>query len=341
MENQPINVRKTYLDVAKGILIYIVFLGHIADYLSTLSTLIFAFHMPAFFIINGYLCGSAYEKNFSSFIIIKLKTYLLPYFLFAIIGAVIHICWGYFIFISRETAFSLLITCQPDELYIGAGWFLISALWGNIFLYLFLRNIENRATVVGKTMLIILIAYCALNILELTLYGVSGYGRMPWKIDSGLMAFIFMLIGFYSKKYDLLTKYKGLINIVPFIIYYFLARANGWVNLANCSYNNGIYYFASAICGTYVLIKLSMLLDKIKIISIIIGETGKLSLPMFMLHGAFLSFMNTKMGIVTGTIPAGKACLFSFILVIIVYPFAKIFSIIYKKIFMSSPHQNR
>ena len=51
--------RLLYIDVAKGLLIYLVFLGHILDYSSLGSAYIFAMHMPAFFTINGFLGGVA------------------------------------------------------------------------------------------------------------------------------------------------------------------------------------------------------------------------------------------------------------------------------------------
>lgn len=46
--------RINFIDVSKALLIYLVFLGHIERYGDAISTIIFSFHMPAFFIISGF-----------------------------------------------------------------------------------------------------------------------------------------------------------------------------------------------------------------------------------------------------------------------------------------------
>ena len=47
--------RLNWIDSAKGLLILLVVLGHMSDINGELKNWIFTFHMPAFFIISGYL----------------------------------------------------------------------------------------------------------------------------------------------------------------------------------------------------------------------------------------------------------------------------------------------
>ena len=67
--------RMNWLDFAKGIAMISVVLGHALDDDSSLSTLIYIFHMPFFFIMAGYLLnldkwgGAKNFKNFSSYLL--------------------------------------------------------------------------------------------------------------------------------------------------------------------------------------------------------------------------------------------------------------------------------
>jgi len=76
--------RMNWLDFAKGIAMISVVLGHALDDDSSLSTLIYIFHMPFFFIMAGYLLnldkwGGA--KNFKNFLTKLFKRLLVPYYL--------------------------------------------------------------------------------------------------------------------------------------------------------------------------------------------------------------------------------------------------------------------
>lgn len=269
----------------------------------------------------------------------RAKIYILPYFIFSMIGALVHIAWGYWAFINREMFWSLFITCMPNWLYIDAGWFLIASFWGNIFFYFWINLLENneKVTATEKCVLLFIVIYLAVRILEFNIISVPQYNRLPWRIDSGLMAFAFMLIGHYIKKYNVIEKYQKLpVWIVSVYLFFSIAKANGWPNIANCSYNNGVYYYLAAVLGSFLIMSLALWIDKVKILSKALGVIGKLSLPMFMLHGMFLSYMNTHMGIVTGTVPLKSASWYALLLVIVVLPFvglyAKCFGFIQKKI---------
>ena len=83
MDKERIHV----IDVAKGIAISLVVLGHLAvtslgDH-SRLFYTIYAFHMPFWFFLSGCLYGS---KDWKTFFSGKVKALLLPYLLFSIVN---------------------------------------------------------------------------------------------------------------------------------------------------------------------------------------------------------------------------------------------------------------
>ena len=80
--------RIDYIDNVKGILILLVVLGHCIDGETYLKTVIYSFHMPAFFIISGILLNysSAVGKNFGAFLLSRIRQLLIPYILFEFLG---------------------------------------------------------------------------------------------------------------------------------------------------------------------------------------------------------------------------------------------------------------
>lgn len=67
-------MRANYIDALKGLGIYLVILGHIAN---PFNTLIYAFHMPLFFFIAGFFIK--YERPPLEFIKSEMRALLLPY----------------------------------------------------------------------------------------------------------------------------------------------------------------------------------------------------------------------------------------------------------------------
>ncbi len=100
--------RVSWVDSWKGILIFLVVMGHVVGalchYVSPaarpsqvyLYKLIYLFHMPAFFVVAGYLIGSSrtFNKGDSSiclFLRRKSKRLLVPYFFWSITSALVYI----------------------------------------------------------------------------------------------------------------------------------------------------------------------------------------------------------------------------------------------------------
>lgn len=77
--------RITWLDMARGIAIILVVMGHRGFITAGTNTWISSFHLPLFFMVSGILFEIKNEKesNFKDFLIKKAKSLLVPYFLFS------------------------------------------------------------------------------------------------------------------------------------------------------------------------------------------------------------------------------------------------------------------
>lgn len=78
--------RNRTLDNAKGIGILLVIAGHLFTKGTIPFMYIFAFHMPLFFIISGYLMNVEKYTKFSKCIKASYQQLIKPYFAFCIIG---------------------------------------------------------------------------------------------------------------------------------------------------------------------------------------------------------------------------------------------------------------
>lgn len=86
--------RIDYLDIAKGIGILLVIIGHIPYVSEPVRQYIVTFHMPLFLIISGMLICHTWkeQEKITSFIKRKVRNLLLPYAFFSVAYIVIELC---------------------------------------------------------------------------------------------------------------------------------------------------------------------------------------------------------------------------------------------------------
>ena len=91
MNNTLIN-RMQWLDVAKGITIILMVLGH-TSIPKLVSDFIWAFHMPLFFIASGW-CTNWKREGVCKFITKKVNSLLLPFVVYSVIVLSINLLTG-------------------------------------------------------------------------------------------------------------------------------------------------------------------------------------------------------------------------------------------------------
>ena len=70
-----------YIDMAKGLAIILVIIGHISFTPSMGKTILYLFHIPLFFFLSGFTFSIDKYANFSSFFWNKFKGIVVPFFL--------------------------------------------------------------------------------------------------------------------------------------------------------------------------------------------------------------------------------------------------------------------
>lgn len=307
--------RLNYLDMAKGIGIILVVIGHTGMTSDGVMAWISSFHMPLFMIISGMiLCHSKEEKRtFSHSMKKKALSLLVPYGFFSIIYLFISL---YYFMKGRDI--------QPvDSLLQTVSFFGISVLWFLPALFigeaLFLAIRKHTSRPVTAVCCIIL---CPILLFLKELY-TQHYlpgenllflwlGLLMATLLRGGIALLFVAMGYYVM--CLLEKLESSREL-SYIWYFLSAMAfalvnwiaisvNGGVDLRYMTFNNSALYFCGAFSGSMAVICLCRTLPALKLLSYL----GTNSLIIMVTHlDCFVMYIALKFAdFMSQMIPFGK-----------------------------------
>lgn len=280
--------RETWVDIAKGIGIILVIMGH-ANCPNLPHGIIYSFHMPLFFFLSGLFISRQCENNFRIYLKKNFKSLLLPYFYFNIISIAFYYTMS--IMFHKE----LLIGNVQDNLigiFVGMRfgspyhhvlWFLPCLFFAKMLAYpIFkLSKIQFGG---GKFLLAIVTLIIGLTYCKWT------KKPLPMSFDALLIAVFFIVCGDYYMKYQAIInkwiKKSGLLLILLSALFVFLNFDK--VEMYNMSYGSWIPFICgslSSILFICYLCKQTSCSNKFLRIKM---EYGKLSLLVFATHYYFL-----------------------------------------------------
>jgi fucose 4-O-acetylase-like acetyltransferase len=253
-----------FVNVAKTLAIFLVVLAHLSIPYG-FHSFINAFHMPLFFVITGYLINTE-KTSFKFFFIKKLKTLLIPYYVFVVLSFV------FWYFLGRKYGNDALseydlakyisgsFLAIPSKEYLGFNfplWFLPSLFCAEIMLYWIKRILKNYFSIV-------IICLFGLGILlkEMNLF------RLPLGIDVALFALLFIQTGQWLKNKNRMDRYicnpplwmKMLLSIVFLFVTIYISQVNGEPNIVSMAkriFNNYVLYLIGAVSGSLFILYLS------------------------------------------------------------------------------------
>lgn len=199
--------RLVYIDLAKGFGIICVILGHMGN--TYINRFVFSFHMPLFFMISGLFLSTKItaKETFKR----RIKQLLPPYILTSFAIIITSILKNIVGIITERKSYLDLIhdVCRwtyaafygsganhdgPIKVVlIGAVWFLLASIFSSYFVR---KALDNKYPGV----IVVLIA--------LTGYFTSKVAWLPWSIQAGMTATVFMYMGVVIKNIGFLEKYN-------------------------------------------------------------------------------------------------------------------------------------
>lgn len=277
--------RIVYLDVARGIAMIAIVLGHLEN--AVINRVVYTFHLPLFYFISGYFIDE--RASLSAFARKKARQLLVPYYvtcfaycLATILQNLIHgIPW------NLELMDNLLATlCGSGASYetplriprIGALWFLWAMFWALVLLKLLLKckPFVRAAAVTG--------------IFVLSCWSEPRMG-LPLSLQPGGCALLFVYLGYVLRKLQpilkisqlsLKTKIAGVALAFAIWIWFIHTFTSFW--LVTADVGKGIPDIIGSACGCVIVVLLSWLICRLRRLSTVLAFYGRYSLLFLSVH---------------------------------------------------------
>lgn len=251
--------RNNYLDIAKGIAIISIIIGHLD--IEIVNRIVFTYHIPVFLLITGYFISE--KRSVKEFALNRFKTLMIPYAVTCMVIILLGTAEGFFIGNPLEMLKRWVMASaygsggtyyEPFMIYqIGAIWYLPASYVAGLILRFSLKySYRVRICIIGMAF-----AVGCLSSKYLFWF--------PMSIQAGLCCVVFMYIGwnFRNLKYTEISKEIKMLVIVVSIIAWisFIVQFQGFY-LVNNYYGRGTVDFFSSICASVVIVFLSYLINR-------------------------------------------------------------------------------
>lgn len=286
--------RIEWIDVAKGLLIFLVILGH-SDIHNITATIINSFHMAAFFVLSGITYKSE-RLTLKELLIKKFRTLLVPYFIFASIMLIYSylkkiVFGGSFNLLSGLISIILPISGQKTTNVYGL-WFFPCLFLAEIIIYILLY-IQNKTKNIFGVVFGYIIFCIGSYWLNLWINRVSIISILP-------IAVLYIGIGKIAQMKLNVLNNKGIalgsVSLIAFLVcVYWNSRVTDYIfDLSSMSLGVLPIYILSGLFGTIFLCSIAFFISKSKILESI----GKDSMYYYGLHYEFI-------GVIEKIIPCG------------------------------------
>ena len=248
-----IKQRVIWIDWAKAILIYLMVVGHCLP-APWQGTLIYAFHMPAFFMISGYLF---HEHHWWK----TMKSFVVPVAFFSMINFVIYLIPK----LAKGTFSSVHLLEKVLVPFWGPGslpaddyiilfpgvWFIIALLLGRLLMGDL--KMMSWVTKYWKQVFCILIMF-----LTLEPWLIPDNPLRSYKFYLVIPSLPFMLLGYGMKDWFKVDKIKPWMALIGCAAFVAISLFYGRAEILKCQYGNYyILYFLNAVLGSVVFFYIS------------------------------------------------------------------------------------
>lgn len=211
--------RITWIDVVKFFGIFAIYLGHFANAAGKSYAFVFTYHVPLFFFVSGCMENFNVEKNMGKYVCKKLKTIMIPFWMFSILSIIIRVILEDLVLADIKEMFVLIGKgAIRNSFFAAALWFLPCLFVMEIFFYL-IKQLKKRYLIFAVCLMVYMIS-CVI---------IPRFSERPswiYNIDSAFYYIIYYAIGFiifpfiveFFKLNTIIKKYVFILSgIVSFI----------------------------------------------------------------------------------------------------------------------------
>ena len=274
--------RATYIDIAKAIGIICVLIGHsfTAD---RIVILIYAFHMPLFFLVSGFL--SKKKRSLADWMKKKTRTLLVPYFVSCAGIVIASVFFESLVTLLKDNKAVFILNIQKwvRAAFIGLGyhaelwqtslpaigpiWFLLALFWALLLLELYKRTKYPMACAIG------------VSFLSLALHH---FFWLPWSIQEGMVASLFATVG-YSISLEKIKQNRILVCCVAILYLLFCLFSGSHLDMVKCAFPYGPVDFVGAVCCVIAILMVSIRLQN-HLMSRLLPVIGRNSIWILCIH---------------------------------------------------------
>lgn len=249
--------RIIWIDYSKVILICLVVFAHSPFVPHMLDTFICGFHMPAFFIISGYLHKKhpdvllGCKKNIHRLIIPALFFSFVCYLLWLANEIFIHNVTSIYDLVLKPFYGLFLYDVNYATPMCGVIWFLVV-----LFMCFFILDIIVKIYKIKGLLILSLFCIIVVSVLNHFNYRDFMYG---FYFQRAIVSFPYVALGYVFHQKNILVAsfsrnsfcFKG---ILLFVIYTFLVFINGRVGIYSCNFGKSVVlYYITSIVGSLAL----------------------------------------------------------------------------------------
>lgn len=287
IENKRTGKRIQYVDCAKGIAIILVIFGHVVEWIypnnlgNIFHNIIYSFHMPLFFVLSGLTYSDEKNKCFKQFVVKKIKTLIVPSYVFVIIMLLLEYILGLYNF-SFSTTKLLKTVLQFRMDSFRNYWFLPTLFWALIIIWFIHKMYIKEIYRMGILTVISILGAVYITYIKKPL---------PFSFDNALLLSVFIELGcqlklILEKCKKIQTKYIITMFFIwsIFIILNSYVIGDGAIYLAQSNIQNPILFYLAAISGSLLCIFICFNTHKIGFFS----KIGRHTLIIYILQGTIV-----------------------------------------------------
>ena len=273
--------RVQWIDICKGIAIILMILGHIKGKPPAFNKVIYSFHLPLFYIINGYLIRN---YNIAEGFKKASRRLIKPYVIICVLEALLAaLCTetvesaGTELFTSLNDmvmGMSKISTSYKAYRSVWLVWF-VACLFVTRMLYILIRNITDKRWI--QDCIIVAVAW-------LGYYIGTRIAFLPWSLDVAMVSLLFMAFGDWLRGYWPNGKKRFVIFVASMAIWIILMIHRVQLNLSLRKYPHGALCVLCAIAGSMVCILVSKGMERLRISASIGSWLGENSLVILAVH---------------------------------------------------------
>ena len=284
----PYGERIEYIDIARGIGIILVVLGHCVAIPLWLNHFIFSVHMPLFFILSGFTFRAVGCDGTKRFLKKSAGALLVPYAISCVIIILIQtisalvkgedalyefIRWVVSsVYASGTHYLECIETAGIPITFIGALWFLPALFFARVLFMFILRSRTPFLWVAASFF--------------------AGYvsarkiGWLPFSFQAGMCAVLFLYIGYMIRQKDLFRweAVHWVLKIIMLLAWIYCIIFCGSLWMVSNTFIDGFLDIMGSVAGTFIIVYISQGIERAGPLKRVMCVLGKISLGIMCAH---------------------------------------------------------